>query len=256
MSTSATRSCKLQCGYILKIIIILLATTGIILSYFSSNTCRFLLFETEAYNETIVSPAFNEQTRGWIGIFKSEKIIQDENEETSRCSFYDNLFLDAPNKVLFAIQLCAVIAPSLAFIAILISIFELLCCKFFGSFIAACALFLTASLFQIGTFGIFLIDSSFCFDLHPCDNFVDHDNDDEHGTCICEIGEGVYFSASCVFFFFSPCILLCCSPRPNSYLQNYNDMKKCDDLISVAPTNISPPTEINETINYDEVEAP
>jgi len=230
-----------------RIIIILLATTGIILSYFASNTCRFLLFENEAYNETVVSPAFDEQTRRWIGIFKSVNIIQDENEETYRCSFYDNLFLDAPNKVLFAIQLCAVIAPSLAFIAILISIFELLCCKFFGSFIAACALFLAASLFQIGTFGIFLIDSSFCFDLHPYDNSVDHDHNDEHGTCICEIGEAVYFSASCVFFFFSPCILLCCSPRPNSYLQNHNDMKKCDDLISVAP---------NETLNYDEVEAP
>jgi len=230
-----------------RIIIILLATTGIILSYFASNTCRFLSFETEAYNETVVSPAFDEQTRRWIGIFKSENIIHDENEETYRCSFYDNLFLDAPNKVLFAIQLCAVIAPSLAFIAILISIFELLCCKFFGSFIAACALFLAASLFQIGTFGIFLIDSSFCFDLHPYDNSVDHDHNDEHGTCICEIGEAVYFSASCVFFFFSPCILLCCSPRPNSYLQNHNDMKKCDDLISVAP---------NETLNYDEVEAP
>jgi len=247
MITCTTRSCKLQCGYILKIIIILLATTGIILSYFASNTCRFLSFETEAYNETVVSPAFDEQTRRWIGIFKSENIIHDENEETYRCSFYDNLFLDAPNKVLFAIQLCAVIAPSLAFIAILISIFELLCCKFFGSFIAACALFLAASLFQIGTFGIFLIDSSFCFDLHPYDNSVDHDHNDEHGTCICEIGEAVYFSASCVFFFFSPCILLCCSPRPNSYLQNHNDMKKCDDLISVAP---------NETLNYDEVEAP
>merc|ERR1712238_415295 len=125
-----------------RLIIILLATTGIILSYFAANTCRFLLFETEAYNETVVSPAFDEHTRRWIGIFKSENIIQDENEETYRCSFYDNLFLDAPNKVLFAIQLCAVIAPSLAFIAILISIFELLCCKFFGSFIAACALFL------------------------------------------------------------------------------------------------------------------
>lgn len=246
MSTSTTRSCKLQCGYTLKIIIILLATAGIILSYFASSTCQFLLFETEAYNETIVSQ--------WIGIFKSEKIIQDENEEIYRCSFYDNLFLDAPNKVLFAIQVCAVIAPSLAFIAILISIFELLCCKFFGSFIAACALFLAASIFQIGTFGIFLIDSSFCFDLHTCDNSVDHD--DEHDACICEIGEAVYFSASCVFFFFSPCILLCCSPRPNSYLQNYNDMKKCDNLISVAPTNIPPSTETNETLNYDEVEAP
>jgi len=228
MSTSATRSCKLQCGYILKIIIILLATAGISLSFFASNTCQFLLFETEAYNETIFSSAFDEKTGGWIGIFKSEKIVQDEDEEsltTYRCSLYDNLFLDAPNKVLFVIQLCAVMAPSLAFIAILISIFELLCCKFSGSFIASCALFLAASLFQIGTFGIFLIDPSLCFDSH---------------ACTCEIGEAVYFSVSCVFFFFSSCILLCCSPRPHSYFQIYNNMNKCDDLFSVAPTNILP----------------
>lgn len=217
----STRSCELQCGYILKILIILLTSAGIVLSFFASNTCQFLYFGSDVFYE--IDTSFDDQTEGWIGIFKYG-VTANENEENAfeRCSLYDNFWnMDDPNEALLASQLCAVIAPSLAFIAIFISTFELLCCKFFGSFIAASVLFLIASVFQIGTFGIFLIEPSLCFDSDGC-----------------EIGKAAYFSASAVFVFFTSCILLCCSPRPSPCLQNHNQ-KKCDDLPSIAKSNAS-----------------
>ncbi|MGK3737382.1 MAG: hypothetical protein ACI8RD_004097 [Bacillariaceae sp.] len=189
-----------------------------------------------------------------MGIFKydnstSNSTIQEENEAgslftTEGCSMYDNIFLDTTNKALPAIQLCAVIAPSLAFIAILISIFELLFCKFVGSFITASILFLAASVVQSGTFGIILVEPGLCFESE------------------CEIGDAVYFSASSAFAFFISCVLLCCSPRPLPCLQNNYDSRnnKCDDLPSIAPARTSlPPPSIaatNETLNYDDMEAP
>ena len=66
-----------------------------------------------------------------MGIFKhddstSKSTIQEEKYETGSllvtegCFVYDRIFdVDAPTEILFVIQLCAVIAPSLAFIGIL-----------------------------------------------------------------------------------------------------------------------------------------
>jgi len=219
--------------YDYRILIISLASAGIVLSFFASNTCQFLYFGSDAFYE--IDPSFDDQTEGWIGVFKYDVITNENRGNTSeRCSLYDNfLNMNVPNEALLASQLCAVIAPSLALIAIVISAFELLCCKFFGSFIAASVLFLIASLFQSGTFGLFLIEPSLCFDSDGC-----------------EIGKAAYFSASAVVAFFTSCIILCCSPRPSSCLQNHHQ-KKCDDLPSIAPTNLSP-----RMLIYDEVEAP
>jgi hypothetical protein len=190
-----------------------------------------------------------------MGIFKhdgtSNSTIQEEENETGSlfvtegCFVYDKLFdLDAPNETLFVIQLCAVIAPSLAFIGILISILELFFCRFVGSFIAASILFLAASVVQSGTLGIILIDPGLCFESE------------------CEIGDAVYFSASSAFAFFISCFILCCSPRPLPCLQqNYdNRNNKYDDLSSIAPTRTNLPSPsiaaTNEALNYDDMEAP
>ena len=193
-----------------------------------------------------------------MGIFKhdnntSNSTIQEEEEEnetgsffvTEGCAVYDKIFdLDAPHEILFLIQICAVIAPSLAFIGILISILELFFFEFVGSFITASILFLAATVVQSATFGIILIDPGLCFETE------------------CEIGDAVYFSASSAFAFFISCVLLCCSPRPIPCLQlNYdNRNNKYDDLSPITPTRTSlPPPSIaatNETLNYDDMEAP
>ena len=121
--------------------------------------------------------------------------------------------MDAPNEALLASQLCGMLAPCLAFIAICISTIELLCCRFSGSFVLESVLLLAASLFQSGTFGIFLIDQDLCFDSDGC-----------------TIGKAAYISTSAIFFYFSACILLCCSPRPFPCMQNTHK-KRCESAI-------------------------
>ena len=196
-----------------------------------------------------------------MGIFKhdntSNSTIQEEEKYetgsllvTEGCFVYDRIFdLDAPTEILFVIQLCAVIAPSLAFIGILISILELFFCQFVGSFITTSILLLAASVVQSGTFGIILIDPVL---IYP-------------GLCFeteCEIGDAVYFSASSAFAYFISCVLLCCSPRPIPCLQQDcgNRNNKNDGLSSIARirTSLPPPSiaATNETLNYDDMEAP
>jgi len=190
----------------LKILIILLASAGIVLSIYSSYTCQYLYIESEILYE-LEDPPFER----WIGIFKYESVHSDETEglfPSERCSLYGKFLIDFP--ALFASQLCALVAPILALIAVLVSIFELLCCKFFGGFVATSVLLLAASLFQSGTFGIFLVDPNFCF----------------RSGGECEIGRGVFYSAFSVISFYISCIILCCGPRPSPCLQHNNERKR------------------------------
>lgn len=211
---NSTKYCEVRCGYILKILIILLASVGIVCSFFASYTCDFLFFESEAFDE--LDSALGNQTEGWIGIFRYKLETNDIRDDPTveECSYYNTfLTIDSPSEALLASQLCALLAPGLASIAILISLIELLCCRFFGSFVLASALFLAASLLQSGTFGIFLVDQDLCFD-----------SDD------CTLGKAGYFSASAIFAYFSACILLCCSPRPIPCIHN-SHKKRCETEI-------------------------
>mmetsp|Transcript_10234 Transcript_10234/g.20194 ORF Transcript_10234/g.20194 Transcript_10234/m.20194 type:complete len:223 (+) Transcript_10234:109-777(+) len=213
MATSAT-NCELQCGYILKIFIILLASVGIACSFFASRNCQFLYFESEPFDG--IDASVDGQTEGWIGIFKYGLVTKDNIEESTaeECSYYDKfLNMDSPNEALLASQLCGILAPCLAFIAICISTIELLCCRFSGGFVLASVLLLAASLFQSGTFGVFLIDQELCFDSDGC-----------------TIGKAAYISTSAIFSYFSACILLCCSPRPLPCMRN-SHKKRCETVI-------------------------
>mmetsp|Transcript_6055 Transcript_6055/g.15004 ORF Transcript_6055/g.15004 Transcript_6055/m.15004 type:complete len:226 (-) Transcript_6055:173-850(-) len=193
------RSCNVRCGYVLKVLMILLASTGVILSVVASNSCRFLYLEHGSFSD--FDPVFNDKIEGWNGIFKYQVIANiDEDIGIEECSFYEKLFdINAPNESLLVSQLSAILAPSFGLIAILVSIMELSCHRSFRSFIASSVLFLAASFFQFVTFGILLSEQDRCFDSFGC-----------------KFGKAAYLSLSAVFAFYISCILLCCSPRPNS----------------------------------------
>jgi len=199
-------SCEQKCGYILKLLIILLACVGIACSFYASNDCEFLHLASETSDATDIFVDFvDNETEGWIGIFKYEPPTNNNQDyrDFDECSYYENFFIvDSPNNALLASQVCAVLAPGLAFVAILISTIELLCCRFIGSFVFASVLFLTASMVQSGTFVILLTDQDVCFDPEGC-----------------SIGKAAYVGASSIFCYFSACILLCCSPRPAACMQ-------------------------------------
>lgn len=137
----------------------------------------------------------------------------DASNAAETCSSYEIVLdLRASNEALFSSQLCAILAPSLACIAILVSIVELLCCQFHGSFTIASVMFLAASLLQTGTLAIFLVEGGMCL---------------EPGGC--EIGKAAYWNAIASFAYFSACVLLCCSPRPTPCMQNDYEHKRSDE---------------------------
>ena len=194
-----------------RILILGLASIGIVLSLSVSSTCDFLYLGPDEFSE--IDTAFEDGTEGWIGLFRYEIIGNGMNETIAEdCTLYNDIFtldapvnpfsMDAPNQALQASQLCALLAPLSALLAVLLAVLELLCCRSFWSFVVQSVLFLAASLFQSGTFGIFLMREDFCF----------QDNSD---GCEIRIGSATYSSALAVFAFFFCCILLCCSPIPD-----------------------------------------
>lgn len=180
----------------------------------ASETCQFLRFESIT-NATNLGPPFDDGvSEGWMGIFRYQVTMEggDESVVESGCTLYDGQFGRAPTGTLIASQICAVVAPCLAFLAVLVSIFDVLWCRFYGNFIAMTTLLLTAAAVQGGTFIIFA-QPSFCYD-------ADID---------CGVGTATYFSAAAAFSFFLACILLCCSPRPEPLRSVDRDGEKDDD---------------------------
>jgi len=208
------RSCDFLCRYFLKILIIFVASSGVLLSVLASNSCRFLYLGPEVFS--VIDSGLQNQTEGWVGIFFHE------NTNTEECSVYQNVFeIDAPNAALPASQISAIMAPGLACIGIFVSTIELVCCRFYGSFVVACVLFLVASLFQCGTFAMFVTQEGSCFD-----------------EDLCDLGNAAYMSGIAVFLFCASCIILCCSPRPRPCMQNINEdlqLKLDDDSSSDNP---------------------
>jgi hypothetical protein len=160
-----------------------------------------------------------------VGIFHYQ-ILEHEHEErvSDGCALYNHQFIDAPNGVLVAAQFCAVLAPTIASIAILILTCESICCQFYGSFLAANVLFLTAALVQVGTFSIFG-EPTFCFSG-------------------CKIGSAVYFSAFSAFSFFVTCILLCGTQRSVTCceLSSRKGRQNYREEVSVAPNKVILPS--------------
>ncbi len=168
-----------------------------------------------------------------MGIFQYQILEHgDDGQVSDGCTSYDQQFMDAPNEVLVAAQFCAVLAPSFAALAILISACELICCRFHGSFLTGNILFLTAAGVQAGTFCLFA-EPSFCFDG-------------------CDIGSAVYFSAFAAFAFFLSSILLCCSSRPEPCLYQGSGRGDRDykGAASVPPEEVILPPVITSSHSY------
>mmetsp|Transcript_22873 Transcript_22873/g.54212 ORF Transcript_22873/g.54212 Transcript_22873/m.54212 type:complete len:359 (-) Transcript_22873:5205-6281(-) len=129
-------------------------------------------------------------------------ITQMVNFNTGECVWYERQFVDATNAFIITSQFCAIIAPSLAFIAMLITTIESCCFSgiFRGSFVTTSILLLLAAFIQSLTFLIFA-EPTFCFNNNGCG-----------------VGLGGIYSACAACAFFMACLLFCCSPIPVPYL--------------------------------------
>ena len=129
------------------------------------------------------------------------------NHNVGECAWYEQQFVGGAlnNAFITTSQFCVVIAPSFAFIAMVLTTIES-CCYFGifrGSFVTMSILLLLASFLQSLTFLIFA-EPTFCFNNNGCG-----------------VGRGGIYSACSAFAFFMSCLLLCCSPIPVPCLERY-----------------------------------
>ena len=216
------RTARTLWAYCYRVLILILGYGGIVLSILASvSTCEFLKYQTSTATSSLDSP-FDGRTSGWVGIFQFKIIIDNNGDAIDKngietvaanitasstfneggCVWYDGQFVNATNEVILTSQFCAVIAPSLALIAMIITTVESCCCMplFRGSFVAT-SIFLLLSAFTQGlTFAIFA-EPTFCFNNNGCD-----------------VGNAGIFSACASFAFFMACLLFCCSPIPTPCL--------------------------------------
>ncbi|KAG7367029.1 hypothetical protein IV203_029699 [Nitzschia inconspicua] len=216
--------CDRRCGYLLQISNLFLMCGGILLSVLASENCEFLRFESVSNNTSLGPPFDNSVSKGWVGIFRFQV------DAESGCTLYDGIFTKAPIGTLVASQVCAIVAPFLSFSAVMVSVSDVLCCRFYGNFILMAILLLTAAAFQGGTFVIFAQPSL-------CNDSAVH----------CGGGTAAYFSAAAAASFFLACILLCCSPRPEPCQKRKDTFREDDNLMTESPIFIQPELSVNHS---------
>ena len=178
------------------------------LSIAGSLQCQFLLVDitTGTGWDLILGLIPDGLNQVWVGIFQWGPAIN--GNLAGECRYYDDFFNGGDQYYLEVAQICAIVAPVIGFIGILISCFELICCSFFGSCIFACIFFFAAAGVQMGTFGLFA-SPGWCTDLSSGDCY---DNNVDKATFWMLLLSGA-------FFLFSS-FILCCAPRPDPCLQN------------------------------------
>ena len=136
---------------------LLTVTTAIILSIVASFNCNFLKFENDSGEASEgLDPPFDGSIEAHVGIFGYEIIDHaDETAKTNGCVAYDGKYGDAPYEALIAAQFCALFAPVIGAVGLLLSCIDTFCCRFFGSFLISSALFVIACGIQAGTFSLY-----------------------------------------------------------------------------------------------------
>mmetsp|Transcript_14742 Transcript_14742/g.25543 ORF Transcript_14742/g.25543 Transcript_14742/m.25543 type:complete len:260 (+) Transcript_14742:82-861(+) len=212
-----SRSCENQCGYCFKIFILLLSCAAVGLSVAGSMQCQFLKLNMDAQRsgwDQILDAILGQTNWVWVGVFRWTPTAEDGTIEGS-CQNYPEYFesvADDEAYYLYVAQICGIIAPIIGFIGVIVSMFELICCSFFGSCIFACFLFLAASGIQAGIFSMFA-SPNWCWT---------YETEEELENCYKEnVDSATFWMILLSSFFFLVCSLLnCCVPRPDPCLQN------------------------------------
>lgn len=133
------------------------AITAIILGIMASSNCNFLKFNnnSEVAWEGL-EPPFDGAFQAYVGIFSYEIAnATDATQITDGCVAYDGKFGKSNFEAIIAAQFCAIFAPIMGVIAVVISGVDTFLCRFCCSFLISSALFLAACGIQAGTFSLF-----------------------------------------------------------------------------------------------------
>ena len=141
-----------------RLIVLGLAIGGVLLSYVAQDTCEFISFENQRGTPwENLEPPFDQAVSAHVGIFSFEILEAGNNGTTTgKCVDYDDRFADMIDfyEAIAAAQFCAIVAPSLALVAIALNLFEFFVCGFNGSFIFSSFLYVAAAGIQAGTFSM------------------------------------------------------------------------------------------------------
>lgn len=192
------------CGYVGRMLTLATATTALILSIVAAANCHFLKFENYSNEPWVgLQPPFDVAFHAYAGIFSFQIMnATDDTTITDGCVSYDGIFGQSNYEAIITAQVCAIMAPILGVLALVVSCVDTFCCQFICSFLISSALFVAACGVQAGTFSLFA-EPAFCLD----------------GDQQCDVGISVYMSGISSALYFCACLFLCCFPTPDPLLR-------------------------------------
>jgi hypothetical protein len=137
-------------------LIFILSLGGAIIAIVVASSCEFYSFQSITNRPWPgLEEPFTNAVSATVGLFSYEITESTEpGEENLGCKAFDGRFSDFPegNELWEAAQYCVVFAFLTSVFALLINLFEMICCSFFCSFIFASTLLLMAGALQACTF--------------------------------------------------------------------------------------------------------
>ncbi|KAG7343490.1 hypothetical protein IV203_021435 [Nitzschia inconspicua] len=255
----ALRAKENHFGIGLKAFTFVLAFLGIVFSVLASLTCQYLGYHhhngdttttTTTTTTIIITPndvfslnstfqflPLEGAVEAWIGLFSYgiiETTRNSTNLETNTCIFYENRSMgDSPYILLLISQISAMVAPSLAFLTILIFFIQVAQehgCRW-NYYTNSLLLLLTAGI-QACTMLVF-IEPAIC---------------SQQGQC--NLGDGAWISIISVIFFFLASVLMGCNPSINRWIEVAATATATTIKTTTTTTSSSPKTDnrsLNET---------
>jgi hypothetical protein len=138
--------------------VLLLSAVAIGLSLLTVFSCQFFSYRTidGTLWDGFESP-FDELSTASVGLFKYSQLTTSNDQVilSDACSNYPDWQNSGQRAVFQVAQWCSIFAPVAAFLAWIQVFFEMIYCRFCGSFLLISTMFLLAAAMQAGTFLLF-----------------------------------------------------------------------------------------------------
>ena len=141
---------------LIRFVFLILGSGAIVSSVFSAYSCEFFSYRSlDGQPWEGLSPPFDDLASASVGMFRYSATIADSELFGENCMNYED-WTDVGQQVYFhAAQWCSVLAPFMAFLAILQITCECCMCRLKGSYALNRFFFISASILQMCTFLVF-----------------------------------------------------------------------------------------------------
>lgn len=139
-----------------RFLFLILGAGAITLSLFSIYSCQFFSYRAldgEPFEG--LSPPFDELSKASVGLFQYSKTSDSSGIFGEECIKYDDWKEVGQQRYFYVAQWCSIVAPVVAFLALIQILFECCMCRVRGSYMLIRFFFFSAGLVQMCSFFIF-----------------------------------------------------------------------------------------------------